>query len=551
MKSQLITKVNKLMLASSLVVSLASCSNGEQAAEPTHFAEPKKPNILFIMSDDHTRQAIGAYGGHLAPLNPTPTIDALAEQGTRFDNVFVTNSICTPSRASIITGQYSQTNGALDLDGKIGAEQQYLPTLMSGAGYETAMIGKWHLKKEPLAFDYYKVLPNQGKYFDPVFRDINGKGKWPNNKVQVKGHSSDVITDLTIDWLNNRTSEKPFFLMHHYKAPHDMFENAPRYDEYLADITIPEPDNLYDRKNFGSIATRGENDAMVSELGTSVSKRNPRRNMGIHMDVDQNLSEHDYTAESYQRYLKRYLRTVKGVDDNLARLFEHLKATGQWENTVIIYTGDQGMMLGEHDFIDKRWMYEGSLRMPFIVYHPGKPDAPKVNDDIINNTDFAPFMLDLAGVETPDKMHGESFANVLDNEELEDWRIGSYYRYWMHRAHHDVPAHFGLRTAEHKLIFFYGVHYADIPNQTDVKYAGHNWSRKDGTVPSAIATPVAWEFYDLSVDPEENNNAYNDPKYKDVIAQMKAELLEQRQVYAETDANYPHIQAIIDKHWND
>ncbi|WOH35700.1 sulfatase [Thalassotalea fonticola] len=551
MKIELRSKVKKLMLASSIIACLASCSNVEQAAKSTIAAEPKQPNILFIMSDDHTRQAIGAYGGHLAPLNPTPTIDALAKQGTRFDNVFVTNSICTPSRASIITGQYSQANGALDLDGKIGVEKQYLPTLMSGAGYETAMIGKWHLKKEPLAFDYYKVLPNQGKYFDPVFRDINGKGKWPNNKVQVEGHSSDVITDLTIEWLSKRTSDKPFFLMHHYKAPHDMFENAPRYDDYLADVTIPEPGNLYDRKNFGSVATRGENGAMVSELGTSVSKRNPRRNMGIHMDVDQDLSEHDYTADSYQRYLKRYLRTVKGVDDNLARLFEHLKANGQWENTVIIYTGDQGMMLGEHDLIDKRWMYEGSLRMPFIVYHPGKPDAPKVNDDIINNTDFAPFMLELAGVETPEKMHGKSFASTLDNETLDNWRTGSYYRYWMHRAHHDVPAHFGLRTAEHKLIFFYGAHYDATPNQSDLKYAGHKWSRKDGVVPSKVATPVAWEFYDLSADPKEDNNAYNDPKYKDIIATMKVEMLQQRQQYAETDVNYPHIQAIIDAHWND
>ncbi len=547
MKKQRLTKLGTILVFVSV---LSACGTSQEKTVIT--AKPnKKLNILYIMSDDHTRQAIGAYGGILSSLNPTPTIDALAGEGTRFDNVFVTNSICTPSRASIITGQYSQTNGALDLDGKIGAEKQYLPKLMSAAGYETAMIGKWHLKKEPKAFDYYKVLPNQGKYFDPVFRDINAKGKWPNNKVKSKGHSSDVITDLSIDWLSNRDKNKPFFLMHHYKAPHDMFENAPRYDEYLANVEIPEPASLYNQPKWGSKATKGENDTLVNEIGTSISKRNPRRNMGIHMEVDQNLPEHEYTHQSYQRYLKRYLRTVKGVDDNLKRLLDHLKATGEYDNTVIIYTGDQGMMLGEHDLIDKRWMYEPSLRMPFIVRHPQKVNAPKVNNDIINNTDFAPTMLAMAGVDTPDYMHGKSFADALDNKALENWRLATYYRYWMHRAHHDVPAHFGVRSKDHKLIFFYGKHYDDKPAQSDVNYAGHNWSRKDGVVPSKTPTPVSWEFYDLKNDPEEVNNRYDDPQYKEVIAKLKTEMLEQRQAYGETDINYPHIQRIIEQHWND
>lgn len=545
MKNQLLTKLGT---AIALVSALSAC-NGSQEDTVAAVSPEKKLNILYIMSDDHTRQAIGAYGGILSSLDPTPTIDALASEGTRFDNVFVTNSICTPSRASIITGQYSQTNGALDLDGEIGVDKQYLPKLMSEAGYETAMIGKWHLKKEPKAFDYYKVLPNQGKYFDPVFRDMNAKGKWPNNKVKVKGHSSDVITDLSMDWLSNRDQSKPFFLMHHYKAPHDMFENAPRYDEYLANVEIPEPASLYNQPKWGSKSTKGENDSLVNVIGTSVSKRNPRRNMGIHMEVDQSLSDSEYTHQSYQRYLKRYLRTVKGVDDNLKRLLDHLKAIGEYDNTVIIYTGDQGMMLGEHDLIDKRWMYEPSLRMPFIVRHPQKANAPKVNDAIINNTDFAPMMLELAGVETPDYMHGMSFAKVFDNEPLENWRSATYYRYWMHRAHHDVPSHFGVRSKEHKLIFFYGEHYDNAPQQSDVNYAGRNWSRKDGVVPSKTATPAGWEFYDLGNDPEEVNNRYNDPQYKEVIAKLKAEMRKQRQAYGETDVSYPHIQKIIDKHW--
>ena len=528
---------------------LGACDSGPPTDTGT---EPvSRPNILFIMSDDHTSQAIGAYGGRLAGLNPTPTIDSLAAEGTRFDNVFATNSICTPSRASIITGQYSQTNGVLDLDGKIGKEQQHLPRLMAAAGYETAMIGKWHLKLEPQAFDYYKVLPGQGKYFDPTFRAIDADGRWPGNTTQIEGHSSDVITDIAIDWLSNRGSDKPFFLMHHYKAPHDMFENAPRYDDYLEDVTIPEPDSLFEPGAWGSVATRGVEDGQRFEIGTSVSKRNPRRNMGIHMDVDPALGDAAYTRESYQRYLKRYLRTVKGVDDNLKRLFDYLKSSGQWDNTIIIYTGDQGMMLGEHDFIDKRWMYEESMRMPFIVRHPDKPAAPESSELVINNTDFAPFMLDLAGAATPDYMQGHSFTTVLDNEAPANWRKGTYYRYWMHRAHHDVPAHFGIRSADHKLIFFYGAHYDATPVQSDVVYAGKNWSRTDGVIPSKTATPAAWEFYDLSEDPQELHNRYDDPRYEQVIADLKAELARQREAYNEGDEDYPHIQAIIDEHWND
>jgi len=547
MKIQLFAK----LVTSVAVVSILSACGSNQKEAVIVEKETKKLNILYIMSDDHTRQGVGAYGGILSSLDPTPTIDALASEGTRFDNVFVTNSICTPSRASIITGQYSQTNGALDLDGKIGEEKQYLPKLMSQAGYETAMIGKWHLKKEPKAFDYYKVLPNQGKYFDPVFRDMKAKAKWPNNKVKVKGHSSDVITDLSIDWLSKREKNKPFFLMHHYKAPHDMFENAPRYDDYLANVEIPEPASLYNQPKWGSNATKGENNSLVNEIGTSISKRNPRRNMGIHMGVQQNLSDNEYTHQSYQRYLKKYLRTVKGVDDNLKRLFDHLKAIGEYDNTVIIYTGDQGMMLGEHDMIDKRWMYEPSLRMPFIVRHPGKINAPKVNEDIINNTDFAPTMLAMAGIETPEYMHGKSFADTFDNKQLTDWRQATYYRYWMHRAHHDVPAHFGVRSKEHKLIFFYGKHYDNTPMQSDVNYAGRNWSRKDGVVPSKTPTPVGWEFYDLKNDPDEVSNRYNDPQYKEIIAKLKTEMLAQRQAYNETDSNYPHIQQVIEEHWDD
>ena len=346
-----------------------------------------RPNILWIMSDDHARQAVGAYGGRLAPLNPTPTIDRLAREGIRFDNVFCSNSICTPSRATLMTGQYSHTNGVKTLSDDLPIADHALPRLMKQAGYQTAMIGKWHLKNEPAEFDYYCVLPGQGSYHRPTFRDMNSPGEWPNNLRHPKAtydteHSSDVITNLSLDWLKNRNPDEPFFLMHHFKAPHDNFENAERYDFLYDDVTIPEPPSLRDSPNHGSIATDG--------TGTSIGKRNTRRNMGDHMFVDKSLSDDDYLTVAYQRYLKKYLRTVRGVDDNIARLIAALRKSGDLDNTIILYTSDQGFMLGEHDYIDKRWMYEPSLQVPFIVKYPGKTQPGSTSSAMVNNTDFAP-----------------------------------------------------------------------------------------------------------------------------------------------------------------
>ncbi|MEM6642555.1 MAG: sulfatase [Bacteroidota bacterium] len=505
-------------------------------------SKDKKLNIIFIMSDDHTTQAFGIYNSRLASLNPTPTLDELGKEGIIFDQAFCNNSICTPSRASIMTGQYPQTNGVLDLLGSLDSTQQYLPTEMKKLGYETAIIGKWHLKKEPAAFDYYEVLKLQGDYFDPTFR-VRGPQAWPENTNQYKGHSSDVITDLTIDWLKGRDSDKPFFLMHHYKAPHDMFEFAPRYEDYLADTEIPEPSSLYEQPNFGSEATRGKNDSLINRIGTSIGRRHPVRNyvQDFLGETSSTLSDDEAKHEAYQEYLKRYLRCVKGVDDNLSRLFAHLKESGAWENTIIIYTGDQGFMLGEHDYMDKRWMYEESMRMPFIVYHPEGQKAIR-SDLLINNTDYAPTMIQLAGGTVPEYMQGKSFANLIATGEApKEWRDYTYYRYWMHLVHHDNPAHFGIRSKEHKLIFYYGDHF-------DTNRTGKpsmTWKQNSFLVEP---TPVAWEFYDLTRDPEELNNEYDNPAYTEIIATMKAELKKIRSELNETDEAYPHLQQIIEKH---
>jgi len=481
-----------------------------------------RPNVLFIMSDDHTTQAIGAYGSRLARLNPTPNIDSLAKGGMRFDRVFCNNSICTPSRASIITGQYSQANGVLDLTGNIPPKRQYLPIEMRKTGYRTAMIGKWHLKQEPAAFDYYCVLPGQGKYFNPTFR-ILGKRPWPRNTISKTGqHSSDAITDISLEWLKNEWDrEQPFFLMHHFKAPHDMFENARRYDSYLEDATIPEPANLHNQpaKDFGSVASRG--------FGSGLAKGHESWQLGRRLGIDQSLKNPEYTKAVYQKYLKRYLRCVKGVDDNVKRLIDFLREAGELDNTIIIYTGDQGFFLGEHDLMDKRWIYEESMRMPFIVYYPKVVKAGSTNDWLINNTDFAPTILAIAGVDAPGQMQGRSFASALRRDRRPaDWRTATYYRYWMHMAHNlRVPAHFGIRTERYKLIFFYGCNPS-----------------------GGQRTPIAWELYDLKNDPSEMQNQYANPGYAEVVADLKRQLWKTRVDLNETDRSYPEIQAIIDVH---
>ena len=475
----------------------------------------KKPNIIFIMSDDHTTQAIGAYGSILAKLDPTPNIDALAKGGMRFERVYCNNSICTPSRASIITGQYSQTNGVLDLDGHIPPERQYLPMEIKKAGYQTAMIGKWHLKREPAAFDYYCVLPGQGRYYNPSFR-VRGSQPWPNNVIKKDGmHSSDAITDISLDWLKNkRDKNKPFFLMHHFKAPHDMFSFAKRYESYLADVDIPEPDNLFNPP-AGSKGSEG--------LGSGMSKAHSNWKLPDRLNISKDLKEPEYTKASYQEFLKRYLRCVKGVDDNVKRVIDYLRQTGELNNTIIMYTGDQGYFLGEHDLMDKRWMYEEAFRMPFIVYAPGLVKPGSVNSWLISNTDFAPTILALAGAnKTPEYMQGRSFTDALKgNPKPADWREAVYYRYWMHMAHGlQVPAHFGIRGDRYKLIFFYGCN-------------------PDGSGPK---TPAAWELYDTCKDPLEMNNLYGDPEYDRITNDMKAELERNRRRLPQSSAD--HQQAL-------
>ena len=505
-----------------------------------HSASGKKPNILYIMSDDHAAHGISAYGGRLAKIAPTPNLDRLAKEGALFKNAFCTNSICSPSRACVLTGQYNHTNGAFDLSGKVMPGKQMLAIEMGKAGYETAMIGKWHLKVEPKDFNYYCVLPGQGKYHGPSFR-IRGEKPWGKNLIEFpEKHSTDAITDLTLEWLKKRKDEKPFFLMHHYKAPHDYFENAERYENYLSDIDIPEPTTLWKRHSkFGSLATRGNNDELIRHIGTSIGNRNPRRSYlrdlpeRFPKEFPENYDPENFTDEentrfAYNAYLKKFLRCVKGIDDNLGRLFAHLEASGQMDNTIIVYTADQGFMLGEHDYQDKRWMYEESMRMPLMFRYPKTIKPAKRFDTIIENVDFAPTLLDFAGAKIPKEVQGKSFKTILETgNEPKNWKKAAYYRYWMHMAHHDNPAHIGMRTKRYKLIYFYGCNYQ-----------------------GEYQTPAGWELYDMINDPQETKNIYDDPKSIKVVKSLKAWMEKLRKKVGDDGSHYPACEKIVQEFWD-
>ncbi len=504
-------------------------------------------NILYIMSDDHAAHAIGAYGGRLASLNPTPNIDKFASEAVVFDNCFCSNSISAPSRATIMTGQHSHVNGVLTLQETLKESQLYLAKEVKELGYQTAFIGKWHLGCEPSVFDFYSMFSGgngQGTYFDPSFATSDIKDKpFPTNEKFYEGHSSDIVTDIALDWFENkRTDDKPFFVMFQYKAPHEMFQAAPRYKDYLADVDIPLPETLLDRSKFGSAGSRGEDNSLDHVIGTSISARHNYRPYTKLFNIKDQGSDEANTIASYNEYTKRYLRCVKGIDDNIERVFQYLKDNDLWDKTIIVYTADQGMILGEHDFQDKRWMYETSIRMPFIMRVPGSELNGTHNDQMIGNVDFAPTLLNLAGrSERPTYMQGEDFSSLFSGCDVAE-REAHYYRYWMHMEHHDIPSHFGIRTKDYKLIFFYGRHYKKEKDGTK----SMAWLKESNLI---VPTPVSFELYDMKNDPHETTNLANDPKYADKLAELKAKLIETKLKVGDNDATNAEILEIINSNF--
>ncbi len=506
-----------------------------------------RPNILFIMSDDHAVNAISAYGGRLADVAPTPQIDRLGREGMRMDRVFVTNSICTPSRAVILSGQHSHVNGVRTLVDAFPGPDAGTPNIadiLRRSGYETALFGKWHLRSAPWGFDTWKVGPGQGFYHDPVFVDSNQDITYDHTLARklerTPGYYTDLVTDYALEWLDERPDDQPFFMMLHHKAPHGKGEPADRHRDYLADVEIPEPASLWEDFSHRSEATRN--------MGTSITHRlTGRRTMVDDVkksdwpagSVDMTgLTEKEQGQAAYQKYLHDYLACVKAVDENIGRVLDYLDESGLAENTLVIYTSDQGMFLGEHDYFDKRWIYEECLQMPFFARLPGSIPAGSVNDThLATNLDFAQTILDFAGVnDAPEltAMQGQSLHGLLTGETPSEWRDAVYYRYWMHLAHHHIPGHYGVRTDRYKLAFFYG-----LPLDAAL---GH------GDVP---ATTPGWELYDLAEDPQELNNVYGHPDYAGIADLLKNRLLDLKNEYGDHDDAYPELMRVRELHWDE
>ena len=484
------------------------------------------------MSDDHTSQAWGIYGGILKDHVKTPNIQKLADEGIVLNNVFCTNSICTPSRASILTGQYSHRNGVYTLSEALEPDSNNIAKVLQNNGYQTAIVGKWHLKKQPAGFDYFNVLPGQGRYHNPIMKT---KENWEDHYKggkEYEGFSSDVITDFAIDWLENRNAEKPFFLMTHFKATHEPFDYPERHKDLYKDIEMPEPESLYD---FGPESTgRSFVGQKLENLGYrwEQASKDPENWWTTYPGMPfttEGLDSIQVRKKIYQKFVKDFLRCGAAIDDNIGKLIKFLDDKGLTENTVVIYTSDQGYFLGEHGFFDKRLMYEESLRMPFVMRYPKEIKAGSKNDDIILNIDFPSLFADYAKIEQPKSMQGNSFRKNVNGNTPEDWRTSIYYRYWLHQKVR--PAHFGIRNQRYKLIFFYG---------QPLNKPGTN---KESTEP-------AWEFYDLQKDPKELKNLYHDANYTETITAMKAELLKQKNLIGDSDDPYPILQEIMDQFWN-
>lgn len=432
----------------------------------------ERPNILFIMSDDHAAHAISAYG---SKVNETPNIDRIAKEGMLFSNCFAVNAICTPSRATILTGKYSHING-VPVFNRFDGSQWTVAKELQRAGYYTGMIGKWHLKSDPTGFDYWNILPGQGRYYDPVFLEMGKKKNFKGRYV------TDLITDFSIDFLKNRPKDKPFFLMCHNKAPHRPWQPDAKHAAQFANKEIPEPATFNDDyKNRSSAAAEATMRIDRDLRPTDVKETPPPR-----------LSAAELKHWKYERYMRDYLACIASVDDNLGRLLDYLDETGLSKNTIVIYTSDQGFFLGDHNWFDKRFMYEESLRMPFMIRYPGKIKPGKVNDAMILNVDFAPTFLDFAGVTAPKEVQGRSIVPLLSGKTPKDWRTSMYYRYYHYPADHRVQPHYGVRNERYKLIYFNRIN--------------------------------EWELFDLKTDPHEMKSVYGSPKYAKVQKEMTTEL---------------------------
>ena len=459
------------------------------------------PNILFIFTDDHSTRAIGAYG---SAINETPNIDRLAAEGMLFEHCLVTNAICAPSRATILTGKYNHLNGQITNAERFDGGQQTFPKLLRAAGYQTAIIGKWHLGSAPTGFDFWRVLIGQGPYYNPPIGS-------PEDTTVVKGYTTDVLTDLTLDWLENgRDDRKPFLLMHQHKAPHRPWQPGPDHLTLYDDVTIPEPPTLRDnyagrasaavRANMRVLDNLTADDLKITAPGRLDEEQLATWNAAYGPKNEElrssGIAGEALDAWKYQRYIKDYLRAVASVDDNIGRVLAYLEDSGLAENTVIVYSSDQGWYLGEHGWYDKRWMYEESLTMPFIVRWPARVTPGIRRSEMVSNVDFAPTFLEIAGAAIPEDMQGRSLLGLLEGTSSEPVRDSFYYHYYEYPGSHCVQRHYGVRTNRYKLIRYYVID--------------------------------EWELFDLQEDPDELRSVYDDSAYAAVRAELEQELVRLR-----------------------
>ena len=494
-----------ILIVTVTLLALSYCGNKTIDKIAQNKIVKERPNVIFIMADDLTTQAISAYGGIYKDIALTPNIDRLVNEGMLFQDVLTTNAICGPARAAILTGNYSNINGYYknERGGKFDQTKWTFPQEFQKNGYQTGLFGKWHLGTEPQGFDvfkYHNSAGQQGQYWDPVFNE-NGKD------VKEKGYSTNLSTDFAMNWLNKECNKKdPFLMVLQYKAPHRPWEPDTKYEMLWDDVEMPYPSTFNDDYK-GIELTAGDTEMTMDYFSRRDMKLETPKNLKGKEKVQwefygakpgevvqpENMSDEDAKKWRYQTYIKDYLACVKSVDDNIGRVLKYLDDNNLAENTIIVLTSDQGFYLGDHGFFDKRFIYEESLRMPFIVRYPKKVKASTVNEDIITNIDFAPTLLDLAGIKTNAQIQGNSFESILFGETPENWNQEMYYHYYEFPYWHHVQPHYGIRTQKYTLAHFY--YNIDI-----------------------------WELYDLEKDPKQMNNIISDPQYTNVVANLKIRL---------------------------
>lgn len=553
---------NKSLLPFAALSCIAATAQAQQKAA----AATQRPNIVYIMCDDHAFQCISAYGSPISKLAPTPNIDRIAERGMRFDRAFVENSLSTPSRACLMTGLYSNQNGQRQLGEGIDTTRTFFTEQLQQAGYQTAVVGKWHMGCDPKGFDYYHIYNDQGQYYNPQYRGTDTDGKY----IVEEGYSTDLTTDHALSFIEHRDTNKPFCLLLHHKAPHRNWLANTKYFGMYDNVTFPMPETFYDDYETRGSAVRTqkmsvtkdmrwEQDFKVPEmldtanadswdsylsLMNEVNRMNPEQRIAwgkYYFPRNRRLLEARLTGKEldewkYQNYIRDYMSVIKSVDESVGRVLDYLDSHGLTDNTIIVYTSDQGFYMGEHGWFDKRFMYEESLRTPLLIAYPGHIQPGTVCNKLVQNIDYAPTFLDLAGISKPKELPGRSLTPIFKaGDKVKGWRSSIYYHYYDYPTYHMVRKHDGVRTDRYKLIHFYGEGGLDAVKEN--KYQRQPGTREHGCM--TYLTSLGYfepkdsavnynELYDLQADPHELNNLYGKPGYEKITKQLQKQLNDYR-----------------------